>query len=238
MIRRAYILILFVFIYGMNLNAQTINQLDANGKKHGLWKKHYSNGKLKYVGSFNHGMEVDTFKFFFESGDLKAINYFRSKGACYSQQFGEGRVLAAEGLYRDRKKDSVWTYYDQQSTLISRESFSNGIKEGELITYFNNNKKAEVFVFQNDRKNGPWTQYFEDGKIKAKGSYKDGMLDGEVIYYNSFSRPSIKAVYSKGLPNGKWYYFNERMEVEREQVYLRGVKLSDTDDEKQKEEEE
>ncbi|GAA4239505.1 hypothetical protein GCM10022291_34080 [Postechiella marina] len=39
-----------------SVSAQNINQFDAQGKRHGVWKKNFENTKvLRYEGTFNHG---------------------------------------------------------------------------------------------------------------------------------------------------------------------------------------
>ena len=46
--------------------AQKINQFDANGKRHGVWKKYYDDNKnkIRYSGEFKNGKEVGTFNFY------------------------------------------------------------------------------------------------------------------------------------------------------------------------------
>ena len=60
---RAIILLLF-FISGSVLG-QEINQFDAQGKRHGKWKKFFKGTKkVRYSGQFEHGKEVGVFKFY------------------------------------------------------------------------------------------------------------------------------------------------------------------------------
>ena len=49
-------------LFGFLAGAQgQINQKDAQGRNHGLWKKNHPNGKLRYIGNFDHGKEVGPF---------------------------------------------------------------------------------------------------------------------------------------------------------------------------------
>lgn len=207
--------------------AQEVNKTDAQGRKHGIWKKYFPNEQLRYEGRFDHGTEVDTFKFYFENGDLKAVNYFRGKGGvAYSWQYGGENRLAAEGKYINAKRDSVWTFYDIDGNVISRETYKNDKREGPAFTYFDTGRKAEAVHYVNDKKEGEWKQFYETGKPKTTGQYKDGSLQGEVVYYEANGKIGAKGKYVKGLMHGNWYFFDDKMEVEKKQVWRYGKMLS------------
>ena len=56
--------------------SQSINQLDAQGKKHGIWKGTYSDtGRPRYEGTFEHGKELGTFRFFDNNTHIVLIFY-------------------------------------------------------------------------------------------------------------------------------------------------------------------
>ena len=204
-----------------------INQKDSQGRKHGTWKKNHENGKLRYVGTFDHGKEVGTFRFYFDDGDIRAINKFRGNtGICYSYQFGSDSVLAAEGKYIDSKRDSIWTFYDIDGNVVARESFKNDVRNGLSETYYPNGRVAESVTYKNGKKIGEWKQFYDNGRPKAKGTYVNGSLQGEVIYYALTGKPRAKGNYLKGLMHGNWYYFNDNMKVDRTEVWKYGTMMS------------
>ena len=53
--------------------AQKLNKLDANGKRTGVWKKFYDNGKVRYFGEFKDGKEIGTFKFYSRISSSKPV---------------------------------------------------------------------------------------------------------------------------------------------------------------------
>jgi len=220
------LLVTLLFVIN-GLYAQGVNQTDAQGRKHGVWKKTFEDGTLRYKGTFDHGKEVGKFVFYFPSGDIKAINMFRGKtGVAYSYQFGGDSVLAAEGKYINSKRDSVWTFYNIQGNLIARESYEDNKKNGPSITYFPSGRKAEVTLYENGKKTGEWLQFYESGKPKAKGKYVDGKLQGEVLYYEPTGRIGAKGKYVKGLMDGNWYFFDDANKIEKTQVWDRGTLVS------------
>lgn len=232
-----FALVLLSLLFFSTLSAQEkFNQKDAQGRKHGTWKKYHDNGELRYVGSFDHGTAVDTFFFYFENGGLMAMNVFRGKsGVAYSKQYGDEEKLAAEGKYVNQKKDSVWTFYDMDGNLLSREPYEDNKRHGKSVTYFENGKVAEETTYKEGVKHGPWRQFFESGKPKSKGEYVKGSLQGEVFYYSLQGKIRMKGNYQKGKMHGNWYYFDDYGEVEKKEVWRYG-QLMETEPEQEKEE--
>lgn len=227
-----FAILLFCLALGTIHAQEKTNQTDAQGKKHGLWQKFHANEQLRYEGRFEHGVEVDTFMFYFEDGSLKAKNYFREKGLVYSWQYGGESQLAAEGKYINTLKDSTWAFYDIDGHLLSQETYKNDLKDGESVTFFDNGRKAEILIYEDGKRQGPWRQNFETGKPKSKGTYVNDMLQGEVTYFYPNGKQRIKGQYRKGKMNGIWYFFDEYMQVERKEEWRYGLKVEVEEEEK------
>ena len=230
-----FAILLLCIAFGALQAQEKINQTDSQGRKHGVWKKYYENEQLRYEGRFEHGVEVDTFKFYFEDGNLRAKNFFRGKGVVYSWQYGGESQLAAEGLYIGTRRDSTWTFYDIDANVLSRESYKNDLKDGESVTYFDNGKKAEILHYQKGKRQGEWRQNYESGKPKAKGVYVNDMLEGEVTYFHPNGKPRMKGHFRKGKMHGIWYYFDEFMQVEKKEEWRYGLLVEDEEEKKEEE---
>ncbi|QNR24009.1 toxin-antitoxin system YwqK family antitoxin [Croceimicrobium hydrocarbonivorans] len=205
---------------------ENLSPTDAQGRRHGLWQKLHDNGKIRYVGSFDHGTPVDTFKYYFENGQLQTLNVFRGKsGNCMSFQYGEGKILAAQGLYANKQKDSVWTYFNQEGDVIARITFKNGVQNGPAIKYHTNGKPAESVDYKNGKKSGPWVQYYESGHMMSQGQYVDDNLEGEVTYFYSNGKPRSRGHYKGGLMVGTWYFFTEDLKLDYKEVWKNGRKV-------------
>lgn len=201
---------------------------DSQGRPHGVWQKLHDNGKIRYTGRFDHGIPVDTFKYYFENGQLKTENIFRAKtGVCMSLQYGEKKILAAMGLYKDRKKDSVWTYYNRAGDVVSRVTFKNGLEEGLSEKLHTNGQVAERVNYKEGKKEGPWEQFFDTGKKMAQGIYVNDQLHGEVTYFFSSGKPRSRGNYVRGLMDGTWYYFTDDLKLERKEIWKRGRLIDD-----------
>ena len=56
--------IILLLMYSFSF-AQTLNQFDTNGNRHGIWKKYFEGTKsVRYEGEFKHGKEIGVFKFY------------------------------------------------------------------------------------------------------------------------------------------------------------------------------
>lgn len=230
------ILSFLLFFSVLSLSAQTdITPRDASGKPHGLWKKFYEKGSIRFEGRFNHGVEQDTFKFYFEDGTYKALNVFSGQGKCYSKQYGGENKIAAEGSYQSKKRTGTWVFYDIDGNVLSREEYANDKRNGKSVTYYDNGRIAEEIYYVADVKEGEWKQFYEDGKPKLKGSYKAGLMHGQVLFYSITGKIHIKGRYNKGLMAGKWHYFNDKMKVEKTEVWVSGKMKSTTEEKKDSE---
>jgi antitoxin component YwqK of YwqJK toxin-antitoxin module len=232
MIKQLLFLLLVVFSISGSAQKDQMPK-DADGRKHGEWERYHDNGKLRYTGRFEHGVEVDTFYFYFDNGSLRATNVFDSEtpGLCYSQQFGQGEKLAAEGHYLNTKRSGEWVFYDAQGRVLSKEVFKDGLKEGTSIIYHENGEIAETLVYKSDKREGKWELYYESGNIKMKGTYANDLLQGPTYLFEAAGHLRAKGQYNKGLMAGRWKFYNAESELEYEEVWRAGKLISTTQEE-------
>jgi len=228
--------LIFLLFGSFLLRAQSpTDPKDAQGRPNGVWQKLHANGKIRYTGTFNHGTPVDTFKYYYESGQLKTENVFRGKsGICMSFQYGEKKILAAKGLYNKRQKDSVWTYFNRAGDVVSRVSYKNGLEEGLTEKYHTNGKLAESVSFKEGKENGPWLQFYESGKKMAQGQYVNGKLQGETTYFFSSGRPRSRGNHVKGLMDGTWFFFTDDLKLDHKEIWKRGRLVDDGSEKEEK----
>lgn len=204
-----YLLVLFPFI----IEAQTFNNTDASGKKQGKWTKTYSNGVPRYEGQFKNNMPYGDFKYYYESGSIKAVNSFSPDGIiCRSKNYHENGKLKAIGKYIKQKKDSTWTYYSEiDEVVILKENYKHGVLTGTVTAYYPENKKiAELTTYENGEKNGEFKKYFADGTIMAEGYFTKGLPDKAFVSYYPNGKTKVKGKYKNGLRVGEWKYYDEK----------------------------
>jgi antitoxin component YwqK of YwqJK toxin-antitoxin module len=203
------------------LSGQTV---DASGKKQGYWKKKDDAGKLMYEGEFKNDVPVGKFKYYYPNDSLKATMSFRKDGkSSYARMFhGNGKRMA-EGKYVGREmKDSVWTYYDETGTLLSREKYKSGLKDGPAFVYFPDGSISEERNYTDDKQHGPFRQYHDSNKLKASGMYRDGKMEGKMTYFFLNGTEASAGFYKNGERNGPWIYRTDKGEVRNRELYKDG----------------
>jgi antitoxin component YwqK of YwqJK toxin-antitoxin module len=215
------IVFLSVICSGTSLMAQSeVNQNDANGKRHGVWKKYYPGTKqLRYEGTFEHGKEVGTFKFYCEeckdkptavkeynSANNKAnVKYYTIKGKLVSEGMMEGQNRIGEWLY----------FHEKSNAVMTREFYIDGKLEGKKITYYPDGTITEELSFKNGRMEGENNYYSPEGILIKKLKYRDDELQGEAFYYDAYGNMVISGFYKDGQKHGLWkYYKNGKVTLE------------------------
>lgn len=213
MIMKHIILLIFLGLATV-VSAQEINQFDEKGERHGFWKKNFEKiEQPKYEGTFEHGKEIGTFKFyklvdgksklsatreFLPDNDKIQVKFFSSKGK-----------LISEGMMDDKIFIGKWVYYHNKSNgILMTENYNDkGILEGEKLVYYVNGKVAEKSIYVNGEIDGISTWYSEKGTVLKEFSYKNGELHGMAKYYDSDGKMLAEGNYKNDKKHGTWKYY-------------------------------
>jgi len=209
------LLIIFLIVslaFPISVVSQNINQTDANGQKQGVWTKTYSNGVPRYEGQFKNNHPTGEFKYYYESGKIKAITIFSTDGVvARTKTYHENSQPMAEGKYIKQKRDSIWLFYsDVDGKLLSSETYKKGILHGTTKTFYpETGNVAEIIEYVNGIKEGPYKKYFPDGELMTEGTYKNDVLEGKFLLYYPNGKIQVKGKYKNGRQIGNWEYFDE-----------------------------
>jgi len=214
-----YILLTLVF----SVSAQTINQLDENGKQHGIWKKNFDGTTvLRFEGEFYHGKEIGLFKFykninskavltatreFLELGTKANVTFFASNGKVISEGQMNGKIYIGE-----------WKYYQKDSNkLLTLEHFDdNGNLTGERFIYYNTGQVSQKENYKNGKLKGVSVWYSEDNIVIKEYTYVDGVLHGLSKFYDPKGQLIAEGFYSNDKKTGTWkYYENGKLTEEK-----------------------
>lgn len=224
MIKHLSITFLFLTFFLTNVSAQSINQLDDKGERHGAWKKNFENtDQPKYEGVFEHGKEVGTFKFyklvqgksklsatreFVPDSDKINVKFFSSKGK-----------IISEGMMNDKIYIGKWTYYHNKGNgiLMTENYNSKGDLEGEKIVYYENGQVAEKSIYVNGEIDGTSLWYSPEGKVIKEFTYQNGQLHGVAKYYDRDGNLLAEGSYKNDKKHGIWsYYENGKLTEEKD----------------------
>lgn len=199
------------------LCAHSQNQLDANGKKHGLWKGVYDESKRpRYEGTFDHGTETGTFTFYDDTkaGPVIATREFSENGTvAYNKVFDPNKNLVSEGKLVNRLNEGEWKYYHENSKdLMAVENYVKGKLNGVRKVFYKNHNIAEETTYANGVKNGPYKKYTEKGVILEASNYKNGQFDGVATYRDPDNNIIASGPFVKGEKKGVWkFYVNGKL---------------------------
>jgi len=210
--------------------AQEVNQLDANGKRHGIWKKNFKNTKvLRYEGNFNHGKEVGVFKFYKNLENkavLSATRTFSPNSDLAEVKFyASTKKVISEGKMRGKTYVGKWIYYHNKSKQIMSEEFysEKGTLEGEKKTYYLSGKIAEKAKYESGVLDGESLTYSEAGKLMSTFNYNKGELDGPAKVYDTKGNIKMEGVYQKDRRHGIWKFYKDG-KLDKEKDFTRRSK--------------
>lgn len=230
--------ILMLFVFGLTLVAEAqVNQVDSRGRKQGTWVKNFDGKEfghiVRYQGQFKDDKPVGKFVYYYPTKKVRAIiihdeNSPRSEAYLYH----DNEQLAAHGIYRNGKKDSVWTNFLPTGHYSSTETYKNDQLNGEKTIFYGPEvtiQKTRLVLrkdnYRNGELNGEFIEYFPDGVVKAKGSYLNGVLNGKVMRYHPNGRPMFEEYWKNRRKHGLWKTFDESGKEEGRKYYKNGLAM-------------
>lgn len=205
---------------------QDINQVDKEGRKHGLWIEKYENGQKMYEGTFKAGKPIGVFHNYDEEGNKRSSIKYTEKDTVGVTFFHMNGKKQGTGNYLNKKKEGKWVFFDQQGKMISKEYYIKGVKEGVSYLFYDKGNIAQVDTFVTGKKDGLQTRYFTDGKKKSEILFDHDQYHGKYIEY--FPNGGFKVIgkYFEGKADGSWVYYHEDGEVHFKEEYSLGKRIS------------
>lgn len=216
-IMRACFFIYILTIFCLNTHAQnSINQFDDSGKRHGLWKKYFDKTKqVRYEGTFDHGKEVDTFKFYTlnnKKSVLSAVKVFNPNNDQASVQFlsSKGKLIS-KGAMNGKRYIGKWIYYHNKfDGVLSTEFYNeNGNLEGEKVIYYVNGQVAEQSLYKDGKLQGESKWYSDRGILLKDLLYDNDELHGNAKYYDANGILLAEGEYQRGRKHDIWNYYED-----------------------------
>ncbi|MGM5470758.1 toxin-antitoxin system YwqK family antitoxin [Flavobacteriaceae bacterium LMO-SS05] len=203
--------------------AQTINQFDANGERHGLWKKNFDKtNQPRYEGEFTHGKEIGIFKFYKlidKKSVLSATKEFNEKdNIALVKFFSSTGKLISEGKMDTKAFVGKWTYYHHKTkAVMSTENYNDkGQLDGEKLVYYENGQLAEASNYVNGKMEGASIWYSEKGVVLKEFLYENDELHGLSKYFDNTGQLIAEGAYKRGQKHGIWkYYTNGKLTEEK-----------------------
>ncbi|KAB1067114.1 toxin-antitoxin system YwqK family antitoxin [Tamlana haliotis] len=220
--------LLLVLMISYPTFAQEINQLDAEGKRHGVWKKNFEGTDiLRYEGQFKHGKEVGLFKFYKNYKNkaiLSATKQFNNSTSIAEVKFlaSNGKVIS-EGKMDGKLHIGTWKYYQKNSEdILILEHYNNsGELTGERLVYYPNGAIAEKNNYINGKLEGTGYSYTENNTMLTKNEYENDVFHGKSEFYNAKGQLVSEGMFKNGKKIGMWkFYENGKLVEEKNFSYV------------------
>lgn len=224
-------LILFITALLSTIGIAQVNQVDANGKKQGVWKKAYENNAVyRYVGQFKDDKPYGKFVYYYESGDVEAVILFSDDGSVgYSKMYHESGYMMARGKYVNQEKDSTWVYFDDRGIISYQENYKKGKLDGLKVIYYEpvdgQYLIARYYTYSNGVLHGEFKTYHPNTQLESEGQYENGNLHGTVKHYYPNGKTMRIERYQYAVKHGYWIFYDETGKQIGYKLYWEGVQL-------------
>lgn len=218
---------IFFLMFTNFMLAQNVNQFDANGKRHGIWKKTFEDSDvLRYEGQFEHGKEIGLFKFYKnykKKAILSATKLFNNTNEIAEVKFlaSNGKVVS-EGKMNGKTYIGTWKYYHKNSDqLLTIENYNDAGKLiGERLVYYPNGQVAEKQNYIDGKLHGESYWLSEKNVVLKTYIYDHDELHGEAKFYTPKGDLVSEGQYKRGKKDGVWkYYENGKIIKEKDFTY-------------------
>ncbi|MBN1863618.1 MAG: toxin-antitoxin system YwqK family antitoxin [Victivallales bacterium] len=139
--------------------------------------------------------------------------------------YPEGEVSAGYYVYRvnpDIRHKKYTGYYRGGKKKMEYE-YKDNSKEGPLVFWYEDEKKAMEGAFLNDKRHGEFKEYHPNGKLKLVYGYNEGVLEGPwTEYYDDGESKMIEKSFKEGLLDGSFIRYTLAGERKEQTFYREG----------------
>ena len=212
------ILLIKQYDMGVVNKKEEINRFDSDGKKDGVWKEYYENGKIKLEHTFFHGEKDGISKKYDKKGKLEEFESF-DKGKRKSNNISLGIELTevklekgfyAKGILVRNRKNGLFKVYDS----LNKEQYCNFYKSDTLVY------KGKFDSINN--RTGQWLFFWPNGNIKKRGKYILNEKNKDWKYFYEDGSIQQKGNYLNNKPHGTWEWWYESGQKRRMEDYENG----------------
>ncbi len=132
--------------------------------------------------------------------------------------------IGSSHLFSQITEGTDGRYFDQNNkpySGIHKEFWKNdilklemplkkGLKDGEVILYFENGTKNEIRAYKKGQMHGTWITWDEKGNKIAEANYIKGKKNGKWFVWDENGTLRFDMTYKKGEKTGKWMMWDEK----------------------------
>ena len=133
-------------------------------------------------------------------------------------------------LYSDSLSTVPFTGRNKSNMLDMKIEYNvvNGIKEGDFITYYPNDKIQMIGKMNANKNVGEWKYYFKDGSLETSGFYEDDIPNGKWTWFQPDGKVIEEGNYVNGNREGEWKSYDTLGVLEIIRVYKENILIDST----------
>lgn len=133
-------------------------------------------------------------------------------------------------LYSDSLSTTPYTGRNKSHMLDMTIEYDvvNGIKEGDFIIYYPNNKIQMVGKMKDNKNVGEWKYYFSDGSLQTSGYYDDDVPTGKWIWFDQTGKVLEEGNFLNGKREGEWKSYDSAGTLSIVRIYKDSVLIDST----------
>lgn len=211
--RKVYFILIFLvyqmsqaqsqsYEFGGASGKDTINLIDALGKKQGQWVlkgKHkpgscYAEDQVAEKGKYSENRKVGKWLEFYCNGNMKnQLTFQNGRTDGYAIMYHENGKVSEEGIWKNNRWTGPYKLYYENGQPQHEFNFNaTGKREGPVKYFYENGQVAIEGSFVNGKEAGVIKEYHENGDLKAEKTYNDGNVDVASIKEFEPKKPIVK----------------------------------------------
>ena len=107
------------------------------------------------------------------------------------------------------------TVIDTSQMQVSRQAADTTIKDGPLVTRYENGVIKEKSYYLAGRRQGECQSFYPSGKMWSDDYFTNGLRDGATTTYYDNGQKRYEGTFIKGKPSGKWNYYDNSGKLTR-----------------------
>ena len=168
-------------------NSDTINFIDAAGKKQNYW---IIFGKMKKLPGYKDDQKVEEGRYkdnlktgkwteyYANSNKKSEITFDQNRANGYATMYYENGQKAEEGLWKNNKWVGDYKLYYENGKVQQEFTFNaTGKREGKQVYYYEDGKKMIEGEWKDGKESGTVIEYYPTGEKKSEKNYANGVLD-------------------------------------------------------------
>ncbi len=147
--------------------------------------------------------------------------------SCSHKKKNDNEFVIKKGLiYRN---DSKIPYTGKRTGFVKGIKIEydvlNGVKTGELNTYYKNGTLQMTGHLVSNKNQGLWKYYYPDSSMESQGYFKDDIPEGKWTWY--YDKGGIKGTGSfvSGKREGEWIDFDKKGKITLKKIFKNGIEV-------------